>query len=50
MPGPNCAIPCCFTSKFAKNQDIGMFKHASRDGEFYKQWKNDLCISAIQIS
>lgn len=25
-------------------------KHASRDGEFYKQWKNDLCISAIQIS
>ena len=41
MPGTNCAFPGCFTSRYTKHKDIGIFKLLSRSGDFYKQWKND---------
>ena len=41
MPGTNCAFPGCFTSRYTKHKDIGIFKLPSRSGDFYKQWKND---------
>ena len=41
MPGTNCGFPGCFTSKYTKHKDIGIFQLPSRSGDFYKQWKND---------
>ena len=41
MPGTNCAFPGCFTSRYTKHKDIGIFQLPSRSGDFYKQWKND---------
>ena len=46
MPGTNCAFPGCFTSRYTKHKDIGIFKLPSRSGNFYKQWKNDF-LSAL---
>ena len=40
MPGTNCAFPGCFTSRYTKHKDIGIFKLPSRSGDFYKQCKN----------
>ena len=41
MPEANCAFPGCFTWRYTKRRDIGIFKLPSRSGDFYKQWKND---------
>ena len=41
MPGANCAFPDCFTLRYTKDNDIGIFKLFSRSGDFYKQLKND---------
>ena len=41
IPKANCVFPGCFTSRYTKHKDIGIFKLPSRSGDFYKQWKND---------
>ena len=36
MPGVNSAFPGCFTSRYTKHKDTGIFKLPSRSGDFYK--------------
>lgn len=42
MPVANHAFPAYFTLRYVKHKDICIFKLPSRNGEFYKQWEDDL--------
>ena len=42
MPGSNCALPGCTTSRYKIHNGISIFKVTNRKGEYYAKWRKDI--------
>ena len=42
MPGANCSLPECSTSRTEKHKGISIFKIPRREGDFYKSWQKSI--------